>query len=54
MLGKGEWTNDKVVSKWEGLYFLQRKANNIGARLLLDKRSKRQTTALLIPVIVDE
>ncbi len=51
---KGSWHEKKLDLKWTGLCFLQRMANNIGARLGLSSERMRQKLALRIPVILDE
>lgn len=54
LLSKGEWRHKRPDGKWRGLCFLQRVANNIGARLVLSNQGERQAVALRIPVILDE
>jgi len=54
LLSKGNWTQKKLDPKWTGLCFLQRLANNIGARLGFSNGGQKQAVALRIPVILDE
>jgi ActR/RegA family two-component response regulator len=49
-LRKGNWVHETAEGNWQGLYFLQRIANNIGARLEIDSGDEKTIVALRIPV----
>lgn len=50
-LGEGRWTRKGVEAKWQGLYFMQRLSNNIGARVEIDSGEGKTMVKLRIPVV---
>ncbi|HUT90069.1 MAG TPA: response regulator [Thermoguttaceae bacterium] len=53
LLREGRWVRTQGNSDWQGLSFLQRIANNIGARLDIKSSDERTVVSLRIPIIGD-